>query len=102
MPTSPVASPPTVLVVEDEPAVRFLAQRFLTHAGYRAFAAVDGADALSVLDHIAGPVDLVVTDVVMPRLDGVALVRELLGRNPEQRVLFMSAQPVHVLAQHQV
>jgi DNA-binding response OmpR family regulator len=91
--------PPTVLVVDDQRITRRLAQRILSEAGYRVFEAEDGVEALEVVD-LTGRVDLLLVDVVMPRLNGAALVRELLERWPEQRVLYMSAYPAEVLARY--
>lgn len=67
----------TVLVVEDELAVATLVVRVLRAAGYRVLLAKDGLEALDVFGASAVPIDLVVTDVVMPRLGGVDLVRRL-------------------------
>jgi two-component system, cell cycle sensor histidine kinase and response regulator CckA len=89
----------TILVVDDERTVRRSVQMLLSDAGYRVLEAEGGPEALDVL---AGGrhVDLVMTDVVMPRVDGVALV-ELLRRDlPTQRVLYMSAHPAEVLVRY--
>ena len=94
-----LSPPPTVLVVDDQRVARRLVHRILSEAGYRVFEAQDGVEALDVFSVVC-PVDLVLVDVVMPRLDGAALVRELLERRPEQRVLYMSAYPAEVLAHH--
>jgi CheY-like chemotaxis protein len=93
--------PRTVLVVDDQRVARRLAQRILSEAGYRAFEAEDGVEALDALD-FTGPVDLMLVDVIMPRLDGVALVHQVLERWPRQRILYMSAYPAEILAQQQV
>lgn len=100
MPDSLPLPPPIVLVVDDQRVVRRLAQRLLSEAGYRTFEAENGAEALDVLD-LTGRVDLVIVDVVMPRLNGAELVRELLARWPDQRVLYMSAHPAELLARYQ-
>ena len=97
---SPSLPPPTLLIVDDQRVVRRLVQRLLSEAGYRTFEAENGAEALDVLNLI-GRVDLVLVDVVMPRLNGAELVRELLARWPDQRVLYMSAHPAERLAQYQ-
>jgi DNA-binding response OmpR family regulator len=88
------------LVVDDERVARRVAFRILSEEGFRVFEA-DGADeAVHVLTHSRGHVDLVMLDVVMPGADGVALARRILSEWPGQRVLFMSAHPAEVLARH--
>jgi CheY-like chemotaxis protein len=83
----------TVLLVEDERVVRDLARRTLARAGYRVLEASDGEEALEVSRRHPGPIDLVVSDVVMPRMGGRALVARLLAERPGLRVLFMSGYP---------
>ncbi len=99
------ASPPrpaphgreTILLVEDEAAVRALAQRTLESHGYTVLAASHGADALAVVEQHTGPLDLVLTDVVMPHLGGPALVGQLARRYPGLRVIYMSGYTDSVL-----
>jgi CheY-like chemotaxis protein len=93
----PAAAPPvsprgaeTILIVEDESAVRRMAARALAGQGYTILEAENGAEALAVLARTAGPVDLVLTDVVMPILNGRELGERLAADRPELRVLFMS------------
>src|SRR3954453_18995354 len=86
-------SPPLrILVVDDESIVRRVAQQILSTEGFRVFEAQDGSEALEVIEYLGG-VDLVITDIVMPRMDGASFIRELLDANPKQRVLYMSAHP---------
>jgi two-component system, cell cycle sensor histidine kinase and response regulator CckA len=92
-------SPPTVLVVDDQRAIRRLVKRVLSDTGYRVVEAENGSHAMDVL-RLAGRVDLVLVDVVMPRLDGARFVRELLERSPQQRIVYMSGQFVEVLARY--
>jgi signal transduction histidine kinase len=80
----------TVLVVEDEAAVRRMAARVLAAQGYTILEAEHGAQALELLARSSRPVDLVLTDVVMPVLNGRALGEQLAADRPELRVLFMS------------
>ena len=89
----------TVLVVDDDAVVRRVTQLLLSDAGYRVFEAEDGREGLAVLQE-HGPVDLVVTDIVMPRLDGVAFAETLRSELPDQPVLYMSAHPAEVLVQY--
>ena len=80
----------TVLVVEDEAAVRAVAVRALTSAGYKVLSADGGTAALEVLARAAGPVHLLLTDVVMPGMSGVEVAKAMRARQPSIRVLFMS------------
>jgi two-component system cell cycle sensor histidine kinase/response regulator CckA len=84
----------TVLVVDDEPAVRGLARRMLESDGYRVWEAADGLQALAVLAE-RGPVDLVVSDLRMPQMDGRALAAHLAGQQPRTPVLLMSGFDQH-------
>src|SRR5205814_5868446 len=70
----------TVLVVEDEPLLRGMAEQVLTAAGYRVISAGSGEDALRVVHEHTGRVDAVVSDVMMPGMDGRELVEELRKR----------------------
>ena len=79
-----------VLLVEDEPAVRSLAERVLMRQGYHVLAAGSGVEALELIRDNYGQIDLLVTDVVMPEMGGVELARHLLELRPELRVLFIS------------
>jgi signal transduction histidine kinase/ActR/RegA family two-component response regulator len=78
----------TVLLAEDEEAVRDLACEFLSAAGYRVFAAENGEKALKIAETLSQPIHLLVTDVVMPSLGGRALVARLRETRPSIRVLF--------------
>jgi len=80
----------TILLVDDEKALRKLAKRILSQAGYRVLEAADGAQALRVAAEEVGEIDLVVTDVEMPTLGGRGMVDELHELSPGLRVLFMS------------
>jgi CheY-like chemotaxis protein len=81
----------TILLVEDEPAVRMLAARILRNQGYTVLEAVNGVDAMSVAQSHAGtPIHLLLTDMIMPKMGGYALAEQLRKRIPDLRVLFMS------------
>ena len=82
----------TILLVEDEPALRHAAMRVLRKAGYDVLVASDGLEALEVLERGA-VVDLVITDVVMPRLGGNDLIKALRERGRRVPVLFTSGYP---------
>ncbi len=80
----------TVLLVEDEPGVRALAKQVLESCGYTVHEAGDGAEALAFLRSCGGPLDLLITDVVMPHMNGQQLVEHLAGLRPGLKVLYMS------------
>jgi PAS domain S-box-containing protein len=80
----------TLLLVEDEPAVRAIALRILEGAGYRVLVASSGAEAIGLAARHEGPIDLLVSDVVMPGMNGRQLADELLRVRRGLRVLFMS------------
>lgn len=84
------SGPARILLVEDDPSLRAVFVNFLRHAGYEVVEAQDGADALGVLDRDPAPMDLVVTDVVMPHTGGPALVERLRARLPGIPVLYLS------------
>jgi two-component system, cell cycle sensor histidine kinase and response regulator CckA len=80
----------TVLVVEDQPEVRQMAVRALKAEGYEVVEAKDGRDALDILAADRPPVALVVTDLALPRIDGLTLARELATVLPDVPVLMMT------------
>jgi two-component system, cell cycle sensor histidine kinase and response regulator CckA len=84
-----------VLVVDDEQGLRDLVCRTLRAQGYRTLEAGHGAEALEVIETSPDPVDLVVTDVVMPGMDGRELGRRLAQRWPDLPILYISAYEVN-------
>ncbi len=79
-----------VLVVEDEELVRKLVEQCLRGAGYRVLTAADGVAALEVWSEHEDTIDALVTDVVMPRMNGTALAEKIHAKRPELPILFMS------------
>jgi CheY-like chemotaxis protein len=77
-------------LVEDEAPVREFVRRTLEHAGYKVIEAQNPNEALKTLELIAGRVDLVLTDVVMPGMSGRMMAERLASRYPGLRILFMS------------
>ena len=82
-----------VLLVEDEVEVRSFAVRALKRQGYQVIEAADGVEALELMAANEGMIDIVVSDVVMPEMDGPALFKELRKRNPVIKVIFVSGYP---------
>jgi PAS domain S-box-containing protein len=80
----------TIMLVEDDDAVRMFGARALRNKGYRVIEAKSGESALERIRNGADSIDLVITDVVMPQMDGPALVRELREMDPEIKVIFIS------------
>jgi PAS domain S-box-containing protein len=80
----------TVVVVEDESALRDLIGRILGHSGYTVVTAADGIEALDAIKAHGGSIDLVITDLVMPRLGGRELAARLRGSHPKTRLLYLS------------
>jgi PAS domain S-box-containing protein len=87
----------TILLAEDDDAVRAIARETLERAGYRVLAAQDGSRAIGLADAHAGPIDLLLTDVVMPGMNGRELAQTLGARHPGLRVLFASGYADNVL-----
>lgn len=81
---------PHILVVDDEPIVRRFASRVLADAGYSVATAADGAEALELLRGRREPVRVVVSDIVMPRLNGVQLLQALSVSHPDLPIILMS------------
>jgi CheY-like chemotaxis protein len=98
--TVPDTNSETILLVEDEPAVRGLARQILRMHGYAVLEAADGVAALRVADEHAGPIDLLIADVIMPAMGGGPLAEKLVARRPETKVLFTSGYPDDAVVQH--
>lgn len=80
----------TILLVEDEEAVRAFAARALASRGYTVHEASSGTEALEVMKETDGKIDLVVSDVVMPEMDGPSLLKELRKTRPDLKIIFVS------------
>ncbi|MCA0030730.1 response regulator [Mesorhizobium opportunistum] len=88
--TKDLSGSATVLLVEDEDAVRMGGMRALTSRGYTVHEASSGVEALEVFEALGGKVDIVVSDVVMPEMDGPTLLGELRKRQPDIKFVFVS------------
>jgi two-component system, cell cycle sensor histidine kinase and response regulator CckA len=80
----------TVMLVEDEDPVRIFGARALRNKGYTVIEAKSGEEALELIRTAAAPIDLLITDVVMPRMDGPGLIREVRETHPDMKVIFIS------------
>ena len=89
-------APYRILLADDDPQIRAFLQAILTARNYLVDQATDGIDALDMLRKSGGAVDLLITDIKMPRMDGVALARAVGEMFPAMPVLFISgwAEPV--------
>jgi hypothetical protein len=85
-----VAGTQTILVVDDSFVVRDVTRKMLQSVGYRVLSAEDGEAALKVSQQHVGPIHLLLTDVVMPGMNGQELAGEVIAARPDTRVLFMS------------
>jgi two-component system cell cycle sensor histidine kinase/response regulator CckA len=85
----------TVLLVEDEEAVRDLASEFLRSSGYQVIVGKDGLDALEKAEQETGTIDVLVTDVVMPRMRGTELAQRLKRARPRIKIVYMSGYLEH-------
>ena len=87
---SDITGQDTILLVEDEDAVRSFAARALRMRGYTVLEAPGGDVALDIVRKHPEPIQLIISDVVMPNMDGPTMVRSALKLRPEMRVIFIS------------
>jgi two-component system cell cycle sensor histidine kinase/response regulator CckA len=90
----------TILLVEDEEAVRSFAARALKLRGYHVLEASGGEEALELVRRHEGAIHLLITDVVMPNMDGPTLVRALKRMRPDMSVIFMSGYAEEAFRRH--
>jgi len=100
----PAAQKNTVLVVDDEADVREFVRTVLLRQGYDVLEATDGVEAFDLVQRRSGEIQLLVTDVQMPRMDGIALGQKVSDDYPNVEVLyisgFLSKPPKHVPSSH--
>jgi PAS domain S-box-containing protein len=101
-PAPPAASLETVLVVEDEQAVRDLTVKMIEKLGYRILKAASGAEAIEISRTHAGPIALLLTDVVMPSMSGRQLADALQPQRPDMKVLYLSGYTEDTIVNHGV
>jgi response regulator RpfG family c-di-GMP phosphodiesterase len=92
----------TILLVEDEPSILAMTQRMLQHLGYTVLAAGTPGEAIRLAEENAGAIHLLMTDVVMPEMNGRDLGKNLLSLYPRLNRLFMSGYTANVIAHHGV
>ncbi len=90
----------TILLVEDEDGLRGLNARGLTSRGYTVLQAANGVEAIEEIDRHSGKIDLVVSDVVMPEMDGPTLLKELRSRDPAVKIIFVSGYAEEAFAKN--
>jgi len=91
----------TILVVEDDPSVRTFAARLLRRQGYTVLTASDGSEALAVARDHSQPIDLLLTDLVLPKLSGKIVAEQLRGLWPNLGVIVMSGYPDAIVASYE-
>jgi CheY-like chemotaxis protein len=92
----------TVLLCEDEESVRTLACRVLEYGGYTVLCAENATHAQVLADEHGGPIHLLLTDVIMPDMNGRRLADAIRSKRPDTRVLYVSGYPANVIARHGV
>ena len=92
----------TILLVEDDATIRHLAKRFLAQRGYTVLDASDGPDALRISRRHPGPIDLLLTDVVMPNMSGREVAFQLSTERTGMKVLYLSGHTVDTISHHGV
>src|ERR1035441_4551653 len=100
--TDPLRGKETVLIVEDQQAVRGLARKMLQERGYHVLEASDGREARSIVRRHSGEIDLLLTDVVMPGMDGRTLSEQLRELRPNLKVILMSGHSEDVITERGV
>jgi two-component system cell cycle sensor histidine kinase/response regulator CckA len=92
----------TILIAEDEPDLRELARIFLEGYGYKVLEAANGQQAIQMADAFGGPIDLLLTDVIMPGMSGPQLAVKILGKRPQTKIVYMTGYTDDMVVQHKV
>jgi two-component system cell cycle sensor histidine kinase/response regulator CckA len=80
-----------ILVVDDEEDIRDLSRTYLEASGYYVLVAESGPSGLKLAEHFPGSIDLLITDIRMPHMDGIEFARQMRAVRPEMKILYMSA-----------
>jgi CheY-like chemotaxis protein len=96
----PASKKPSILVVDDDRAVRELVRRFLAQAGYSVLVAEGGKAAISIASDPDVFIDIVVTDILMPQMNGKELANRVSSMKPYIKVIFISAYTADLLSSH--
>jgi DNA-binding NtrC family response regulator len=80
----------TILVVEDEPQLRFFAVKILEMAGHLVLSAENAQETMGIWDRVGGAFDLLITDILMPGLNGIELAQELRKSRPDLKIIFVT------------
>jgi two-component system cell cycle sensor histidine kinase/response regulator CckA len=92
-PSGVSSAPKTILLVDDQEDIRGLIRQFLERAGFKVIEAENGQQALELAEAYDGYIDVLLTDVLMPKMDGVTLSWRLSAKRPDMKILFISGQP---------
>jgi nitrogen-specific signal transduction histidine kinase len=100
--TVPTRHGETILLAEDDPAVRKVIREILANQGYTVLEAQDGQEAIGLAEQLTGPIHVLLADVMMPEMGGRALADRLTPQHPGMKVLFMTAHPEDAIVHHGV
>jgi len=101
-PAAALSGSETILFVEDDQNVRELVQVYLKQSGYHVIEASDGGQALEIAASYNGPIDLLITDVVMPRMSGREVATQMVNQRPGMKVLYVSGYTDDTVFRHGV
>jgi CheY-like chemotaxis protein len=87
----------TILLVDDEEPVQYVVREILERRGYRVLTACDGEAALKVSSDFQGPIHLLLTDIVMPRMNGLEMAKRMTADRPSIKILYISGYPDTVM-----
>jgi two-component system cell cycle sensor histidine kinase/response regulator CckA len=91
----------TILLVDDEEPVQYVLREILERRGYQVLAACDGPTALTLSSDFQGPIHLLLTDIVMPRMNGLEVAKYLAADRPSIKILYMSGYPETVVSEQE-
>lgn len=91
-----------ILIAEDDPAVRNLVTLMLTKEGYVVIGANDGQEALELFEKFTGTIHLLLTDIMMPRLNGLTLAEKIRLQRPDTKIIVMSTETVATIREKNV